>query len=73
MEDVACEGAVGGENIPEADENEVLDRVVNRVKIKGGLDINQLRRDGTIFEIDEEAVAVCIFWGEGVSLQSVCC
>lgn len=57
MEDVACEGAVGGENIPEADENEVLDRVVNRVKIKGGLDINQLRRDGTIFEIDEEAVA----------------
>ena len=73
MEDVACEGAVGGENIPEADENEVLDRVVNRVKIKGGLDINQLRRDGTIFEIDEEAVAVCFFLGGGGSQVWLAC
>ena len=58
FENVACEGAVGGENVRETDENEMLDRVVNRVKIKGGLDIDQLRRDGAIFEIDEDAVAV---------------
>merc|ERR1712042_200228 len=57
MEDVVCEGAVGGEGLPEADEEEILDRLVERVKIKGGLNVDQLRRDGTIFEIDEEAVA----------------
>lgn len=57
FENVACEGAVGGENVGETDENEILDRLVNRVKIKGGIDIDQLRRDGAIFEIDEEAVA----------------
>ena len=52
------EGAAGGEDLPEADEEEILDRLVERVKIKGGLNVDQLRRDGTIFEIDEEAVAV---------------
>ena len=58
LEDVVGEGAAGGEDLPEADEEEILDRLVERVKIKGGLNVDQLRRDGTIFEIDEEAVAV---------------
>ena len=58
MEEVDGEGAVGGADIPEADSNEVLDRVVNRVKIKGGLDIHKLRDGGAVFEIDEDAVAV---------------
>jgi len=57
LEDVVGEGAAGGEDLPEADEEEILDRLVERVKIKGGLNVDQLRRDGTIFEIDEEAVA----------------
>jgi len=57
LEEVEGEAAgVDGET-PEADANEILDRVVDRVKIKGGIDINQLKENGAVFEIDEDAVA----------------
>ena len=57
--------AEGGREIPEADANEMLDRVVDRIRIKGGLDINQLKQSGTVFEIDEDAVAVRLMGWEG--------
>lgn len=57
LEEVVGEGATGDGKIPEADDNEVLDHAVDRIKIKGGLDINQLREKGAVFEIDEDAVA----------------
>lgn len=57
LEEVEGEMAEGGQDIPEADANELLDHVVDRVKIKGGLDINKLKEDGVVFEIDEDAVA----------------
>ena len=58
--------AEGGQDIPEADANELLDHVVDRVKIKGGLDINKLKEDGVVFEIDEDAVAVRTRIGYGI-------
>jgi hypothetical protein len=57
-----------GETTPEdqknaqLDDNSHLDHLVERVKIKGGIDINKLCSGGeAIFEVDQEAIEVTLF------------
>jgi len=59
FEDLPSYGATGDESkyIQDTDTTDVLDRLVNRIKIKDGLDIDKLRVGGAAtFEIDEDDV-----------------